>query len=211
MKSLRILGLAILFLGLMSPLAMGQRVADYNIVRDWSSEYNPYGVWSCGYKTDWSTPFALDAVAGSNWPGISGWWPSIVGDQPEIRHNDTKKKICGQTWCVPTNYIAMHPGPNGEFSVLRWTAPATGLYGLHVLYEGLDWSFPTSSTFSVVHDSNGVLIKTQVGNYGQRSAFNPRPMKLAKGETLDFMVGWGMDGNYYGDSTGVAVRIWKLR
>lgn len=209
MKSLGILGLLILFLGLMSPLALGQRVADYNIVRDWSSEYNPYGVWTCGYKTDWHAPFTVDAVAGSGLSGISSWWPSIVGESPDINHNDTNKKVCGGTWCVPTNYISMHPGHNGELSVLRFTAPETGTYILRVWYEGLDWALPTSSTFAVVHDSNGYLLKTQVGNYHQRNTFSPRPMKLAKGETLDFMVGWGMDGKYFGDATGLAVRIWK--
>lgn len=210
MKSLRILGFVILFLGLMSPLALGQRVADYNVVRDWSSVYNPAGAWSCGYKTAWNAPFTLDAISGSQWPGVSAWWPGADVYLPAINHNDTKKIICADTWCLPTNYLMLHPGPNGEISVVRWTVPETGMYVLRVWFEALDVSVPTGTIFTVMHDGNGVLMKTQVGNYRQRSAFAPRPMKLGKGETLDFMASWGPNGDNAGGSTGLAVRIWKI-
>ena len=211
MKSLRILGLVMLFLGLMSPLVQGQRVADYNAVRDWSSVANPAGAWSCGYKTAWNAPFTLDAAPGSEWTGISAWWPGVIGDMPVIAHNDKKGEICAQTWCLPKNYLMLHPGPNGELSVLRWTVPETGMYVLRVWFEALDWSLITGTNFIVMHDGNGVLLKAHVGAYEQRSVFAPRPMKLGKGETLDFMANWAKSGNNYGGSTGVAVRIWKIR
>jgi len=210
----RIIGLVVLSFSLASPAIvaqaqMPQSLPQFDAVRDWSPQSNPNGTWSYGFTAFWGMPFQFDDLSGSNWAGVSAWWPSQVGPPPDVSHNDTKKQICGETWCIPPKYLHLHPGPNGEISVLRWTAPASRTYVFRVKFEGLDWAFPTSTTFYAVQDSQAVLLEAPINSYKLVSKWNPKPMKLTQGENIDFMVDWGQDGNYFGDSTGVAVKIWE--
>jgi hypothetical protein len=41
-------------------------------------------------------------------------------------------------------------------------------------------------------------------------SYNPPVLDFSAGDTLDFMVDWGKDGSYIGDSTGVQVKITSL-
>jgi hypothetical protein len=209
MQWFRIVALGTLSFGLVFQTNVAQaKLPQFDAVRDWSAESNPNGTWSYGYVTSWGVPFKLDDASGSNWAGVSAWWPSQVGPPPDVSRNDTKKQVCAETWCIPPKFLHLHPGPNGELSVLRWTAPESRKYVFRVAFEGLDWAFPTSTTFYIVQDSQGLLLQAPVNSYKQVAKWAPRPMRLVAGETIDFMVDWGQDGNYYGDSTGVAVKIW---
>jgi len=211
MKFFKVVFLAILSLVLTSESVsqrqnLPQKLPQFDAVADWSAQSNPNGTWSYGYMTSWGAPFTLDDAFGSNWPGVSGWWPSQIGPPPDVSHNDTKKQVCGETWCIPPKFLHLHPGPNGEIDVLRWTAPDSGTYTFRVKFEGLDWLAP-STIFYIVQDSQEVLLQAPVDSYKQVAKWNPKPIKLAQGETIDFMVAVG--DHYYCDSTGVAVRIWK--
>ncbi len=97
--------------------------------------------------------------------------------------------------------VSLHPGPNGEYSVVRWTSPATGninfsgmfgagaagLESYYIEYNGFTSPYlfkvypPTSSDASFSFSSFGVSI----------------------GETIDFIVG----GTYYSGQTPLRVTI----
>ena len=51
-------------------------------------------------------------------------WPKESPTEPWVAVNATRETITalGITW--PAGQLALHPGPNGEYSVVRWTAPA---------------------------------------------------------------------------------------
>lgn len=193
-------------------IAQSASAQTYDAVRDWSSQSNPNGVWSYGYLASWGTPFIIDTNegVGCNAPGSSEWWPFTVCAGALVAHNDTNKEICALTWCFPVHYLAMHPGQNGEISVLRWTAPSPGTYLLQVKFQGQDWAYPTSTYAYVLHNSKGLWLKAPITSYKLPLLFSPRAVRLAAGDTLDFMVDWGKDGNWYGDSTGVQVKVWSL-
>jgi len=206
MQYFKIATLIVLSFGLVPQrsVAQAQKTAQFDAVRDFSAQSNPNGTWSYGYVTSWGTPFILDDSSGSTWPGISAWWPSQLGPPPDVSHNDTKKQICDETWCIPPKFLHLHPGPNYEIDVLRWTAPDSGTYVFRVKFEGLDWAGP-STIFYIVQDSQEVLLQAPVDTYKQVAKWNPKPIKLTQGETIDFMVAVG--DHYWCDSTGVAVRI----
>jgi hypothetical protein len=159
----------------------------------------------------WGTPFTLYTAEGDcGQPGFSNWFLLSDVCNPHVGHNDTNKQICVTTACAPTQYLAFHPGPNGELSVVRWTAPSPGRYFLRVKFQGQDWAYPTSTYVYVLRNSKRLLLKAPITSYKLPLLFYPEPFRLAPGETLDFMVDWGKDGNYYGDTTGLEVKIWNL-
>jgi len=91
--------------------------------------------------------------------------------------------------------------------VLRWTAPASGNYQVKAVFWGDDFAGPTTTDVHVLH--NGVRIYS-----GEVSGFGPSSdqsfmstISVAAGDTIDFAVGYGTDGNYGFDSTGVSAVI----
>lgn len=210
MKRLRLVGLSIMVLSL-TPLLASAQAPTYDAVRDWSIQSNPNGVWSYGYLTAWGAPFTLYTVEDQNncWPGTSRWTITEC-TAPTVSHNDTSKTICGETWCFPPSDLGVHPGPNGELSIVRWTAPSSGKYSMRVRFQGIDWYFPTTTYVYVKLNTNTFLLKAPITSYEQPLTFNPPAIELRAGATLDFVVDWGKDKSYIGDSTGVEVKIWTV-
>ena len=215
MKMLRTVAIAITFLLLISATASAQaqqwKNADYDAVRDFSIQSNPNGVWSYGYLTSWGAPLTLYAWGGScdAFPNMS-WWAMPGCPGPLIGHNDSDKKLCYLTWCVPVTYLLLHPGPNGELSVLRWTAPSSGKFLMETKFVGLDYAGPTSTYAYVLLNSKRSLLKAPITSYQWPLSFDPKALWLSAGDTLDFIVDWGKDGNMGYDSTGAEVKISKL-
>jgi Ca2+-binding RTX toxin-like protein len=103
--------------------------------------------------------------------------------------------------------LGAHPGNNGEYSLVRWTAPASGSISIAAAFSGLDFVGPTTTDVHVLH--NGVsLLDGVVNGYGSGSgpSFSGN-VTVAAGDTIDFAVGYGPDSNYYYDTTGIAAII----
>ena len=62
---------------------------------------------------------------GAGMAGVS-MWNGDVGLEPNVTYNGTQRAIqaVGVVW--EPGRLALHPGPRGEYCVLRWTAPAAG-------------------------------------------------------------------------------------
>jgi hypothetical protein len=216
MKMFKALSIAITLLLLMSQGVSAQapqwKNADYDAVRDFSTQSNPNGVWSYGYLTSWGAPLTLYVWGGTceQIPGISFWLISPCGDTPHIplvAHNDTDKPICWLTACIPTTYLWLHP--TSELTVLRWTAPSSGKFWMEVKFIGLDCC--TTSTYAhVLLNSKRSLLKAPINSYKWPLSFEPRALGLSAGDTLDFIVDWGKDADYNNDSTGAEVKVSKL-
>ncbi len=113
----------------------------------------------------------------------------------------------------PTTLLNLHPGPYNNPAVVRFTAPHAGTYNVSGIFQGLDFAQGTSTD---VHA--GSFFSGEITGYGYAGAsqtpFGPSNtltfsglQTLAAGQTLDFAVGFGTDGNYYYDSTGFDVTI----
>ena len=205
MRRHRISGLLLLVATLlsMSGLAAAQT---YNAASDFSASQNPTPKgWSYGQTTSrGSLPFLPFLVNYSTYDGLDIWtnYGTIVF------HNATttivKHDCCNP---LPPGGLGLHPGYFGENAVVRWTAPAKGLYKVTATFSGLDFGGQTGTTtdVAVLHTgSNGTtqLFAGDIVGFGCHDAqsFSGTVSVLA-GDTIDFTVGYGGDGNFDSDGT----------
>jgi len=79
-----------------------------------------------------------------------------------------------------------------------------------VNFVGLDYQYPTTTYVHVLLNSKRSFLKAPITSYQWPLSFAPISLQLCPGDTVDFIVDWGKDGDYTGDSTGAEVKIWKL-
>jgi hypothetical protein len=128
---------------------------------------------------------------------------------PCLIHNPKVYGISAVTLWRPKE-IAMFPGADGEYAAARWTAPADGEYAVDATFRGTG-TF-TTTTVHVLQGNkplrDGFINLNGRGDITTYSA----KLRLAKGGTLDFLVGGRtpMGGDWYvryGNSTSIAARI----
>lgn len=108
----------------------------------------------------------------------------------------------GITW--PSHGLSFHPGPNGEYSVVRYRAAETGEHKLDCVFSGIDEK--TTTDVHVLHGPKQVFGGwINLNGHGKTARFGGT-VWLTAGEALDFVVGWG-NGTYFYDSTGVGATI----
>lgn len=175
-----------------------------NVVSEFSGKPNPQAVWSYGYRASAAAEFRPHTSA-SQPCGAGTMTLSMNGSvDPGITHNATTTNIrCGSV-DIPPDMLNLHPGPNGERSVVRWTAPFAGLVRLAGKFKGLDTS-GTTSDVAVTHNSVAVF-SSQVNGYGVEARF-ALLLAVGTGDIIEFSVGFGSNSTYYNDSTGLAVTI----
>jgi hypothetical protein len=104
----------------------------------------------------------------------------------------------------PSDVLNLHPGPNNERSIVRWSSPSSGTYAVSGRFEGIDTG---GTTTDVLITKNGTTLFTGVLNgYGNQLPFS-LPVTVTAGDILEFSVGYGANGSYNSDSTGLAVTI----
>ncbi len=185
-----------------------------NIIYDpaaaFSTTNNPNGVWSYGWSQTLGSAFILDTgFVQSN--GLSFWQgdQSPEGDgTPEIFHNGTGSPINppGTNITVPAGALGEHPGPAGQDALLLFMAPSSGDYSIAGNFSGFDRQ-PTTTDVHVLVDGVS-MFNGAVNTSGPGSAVPFLiDLPLKAGDTVDFAVGFGSDGNYYNDATGLAATI----
>ena len=163
----------------------------FDATADFSLASNPNDVWSYG-----ATPtlgalilYATGDLVGSveRWHLAAGI-PESLG-VPVVVLNPT------------TQQMAFHPGPNGEFSVIRFTAPDAGDYQIDVTFGAGD------STTTDVHvlAAGSSVFAGAINGVGANTAFNGQASLLA-GDTIDFAVGAGGNG-FFSDTTLIHAKI----
>jgi len=127
-------------------------------------------------------------------------WHSPAGREPWTTLNPSTSPVetpFGFTW--PARQVALHPGPRGEFSVVRWIAPAADSYAVDATFTGLNHA---TTDAQVLHNGES-LLETWLNLQGRpNTARHAAQLKLARGDTLDFVVGWG-NANHGSDSTAL--------
>jgi len=185
---------------------------DYDAVRDFSIQSNPNGAWSYGWESSLGGALNLYTVTDTtSFPGMSAWLASgtYYFVPPYVAHNDTGKVLClpGRN-CIPPAYLHVHPGPNGELTVVRWTAPSSGKFLIEGAFEGLDPSGPTTDVHVLVNSTKS-LLSGPITSYQWPLRFKLN-LKVSAGDTVDFAVGFGKNGNFTCDSTGVRFALLHL-
>lgn len=183
----------------------------FNAGADFSSTDNPNHVWSYGWSSTLGS--GLNLFTQSN--PLNPNFPSDVWSTPTIpalmaEHNGTESilfdRVHSRTF--QPNQLALHPGPNGQYSLLRWEAPETGTYSLTSAFSLLDATAEGATDVHVLHN-NVQLFSDFINSFGlitSSTSFNTT-LSVLGGDTVDFAVGFGSNLNFIDDTTGVDVTI----
>lgn len=171
----------------------------YDAAGDFSPTANPNGVWSYGSSATLGGAFVLGTSSGTQ-SGINWWINDYSVGAPSVTYNQSASSVTYSTATWPGTALGFHPGREGQYAVVRFTAPGAGPYNLATAFEGLDVMGTTTDVHVLV---NGMAIFDGTVNGtgpGSGPTFNTT-WTLATGDRVDFVVGIGANGNYYYDTT----------
>lgn len=186
-------------------------VAKFDAAADFSGEQNPNGVWSYGWCAHSGAEFYLyrtKAKTDQQYPGLFGW--TGESGTPSVAVNRSKEAYHPlNTMTFEAGQMAFHPGPAGECSVIRWTAPRAGrcrIKGAFTGISGYQNAPPTTTDVAVYHGQRKLFSSfVNLEDKGNQSDFDlAEPVE--KGDVIDFVLGFG-NGNYGFDSTGLEAKI----
>jgi hypothetical protein len=151
----------------------------------------------------------FDGQVGSNQGAYSKvhLWTSSTGGEPWIVLNPGSAAVptpFGFDW--PSRQVCLHPGPNGEFSVARWTSPASGRVTISARFTGLPVSMPATTDVHVLHRGRPLFDSALNVSGRTNSAVYSNRIAVAQGDTIDFVVGFG-NQTYASDTTTLEARI----
>jgi hypothetical protein len=178
--------------------------------QEFSITNNPNGVWSYGLTWTLGGPFELyttgtpnapDAPSGDIW-NLGG---VTCNNSCVSRSQQQEINATGVDVVFPFDTLHMHPGSAGQYAIVRWTAPLAGLYEVRGSFQGSQRAGPTTDVH-VQWDSATVLFRGNINGFGDVALFDAQHQVTA-GDTIDFAVGFGIDGSYYADSTALQARI----
>ena len=108
---------ALLFLIATSPI----NATTWDVVVDFPGTANPNGVWSYGWTAQLGSAFDLF----THFHDSDTYYHSPLWNQPN-NGNDAPgiwKNLGPSTGGVENGELSLHPGPDGEYTVARWTSP----------------------------------------------------------------------------------------
>jgi hypothetical protein len=179
--------------------------AAYDATSEFSATQNANGVWSYG-STGSNLNDPLSLYTGTAAAGGADFWVS-PGGVPELGKAGAIDYTCCGSVDVPAGTLIAHPGPGGQYSVLRFTAPSAGNYQVSAAFWGDDYA-GTTSTDVHIRTAGADAYSGFVAGYGAGSTQGwTGQLSLLQGQTVDFAVGFGPNQNYYYDSTGLSVVI----
>jgi hypothetical protein len=165
---------------------------------------NPNGAWSYGQFTN-ASGFQLFTNAVLAGPAIPvDFWATGRPSTASVARN-----ALATPWdstVAPTEHwgphqVGMHPGSDGASPVVRWTCPHRGFFIINAIFSLLDSGASADAHIKV----NGVEA------YGNSAVSTPGSFRsvteLLEGDTVDFVVGWGLNGNYGQDNLGLAAQV----
>jgi hypothetical protein len=131
----------------------------YDAAADFSATDNPNGAWSYGWSQTLGSDF--NPIATPAMFGDLDAWPSNIHlpgtPNPAVVHNGTGDTIIFvRTIQYLPGQLGFHPGPYGEYAIVRWTAPSDGYIATHAVFVGLDFVGPTTTDVHVLY--NGLAI-----------------------------------------------------
>ncbi len=194
----------------------------YDAFDGFSGKSNPNGVWQYGYKSSllgtdlilYNTPIGLSCEV----DGLQFWRSNYHAPDPNIGRNPYTAAsavnhdvlMCsGGVFLPSADYLHVHPGPNGEFSVLRFTPPQPGVYRITAAFKSLKTMSPaTTDVHIAIPFRNKEVLRGKINGIitTQNIRFR-QTYRLSEADFIDFEVGYGDNLNYFGDSTGLRVCI----
>jgi len=187
-------------------------VAKFDAAADFSAENNPTGAWSYGWCAKPAAEFHLyrtkDAKTAQQYPGLVAW--TAESGAPCVAFNGGKEAFHpDNTITYMPGQFGFHPGPGGEYSVVRWTAAKSGhckIAGAFTGISGYRSAPPTTTDVAVYHGEHKLFSSfLNLQGKGNKADFElVEPVE--QGDAIDFVVGLG-NGSYGWDSTGLNAKI----
>jgi hypothetical protein len=174
----------------------------WNPATDFNATTNPTGAWRYGSSNSLGGAFNITSTP-SNFGGADSWFGA---GSSVVFHNSTNTVLhpAGTIYAAP-GIIAEHPGANGQFAVIRWTAAQAGSYQVNAGFFGIsEAGQQTSTDVHVLKNNISVfdgLVQGHWANENVRIGSGTLNFTLAANDTIDFVVGYGSNHNYYFDST----------
>ncbi len=186
--------------------------SSYDAAVEFAAGHGTGGTWAFGWSENLSSPllpyqheqFSVDIGGGTlSALGVQFDTPAVAIFLPLIAYNPTAKVIqfvgSSQVAYQP-HELTLHPGINRQQSVLQWTAPTGGTYGVDLHFEGTDTVGPTT-TITIRLGSETLSVGTIAGFGGKFDFTETR--NFGAGDKLTVSVG-NTQGDYpYYDSTRV--------
>lgn len=172
-----------------------------DVTKDFGTTSNPNGAWTYGYTA--GDPTGTNASALVVFPHVSNDTPNIPAwNDPNNINLGAPAAWRNDSGVTNTNIaageFAMHPGKNGEYAVVRWTAPAAGTYAISLQFGAGD-----------IGDTNGLLLHNGVvlasDDATATETVHTMNVTLAAGDRLEAAV--GPKGDFIYDSTPVRFKI----
>jgi hypothetical protein len=161
-----------------------------------STGANPSGTWSYGWTPSLGGTFGLFSSFSplTIGMGVESWGQGFVS-QTIADFNTTSMPVTvrGQpgtagTFTIPALEFALGPNASGEYSVVRWTAPASGTYTAFATFTALG-AQPAGNDVNILQNgtvlgSSGVHL-----NGGPDSVSLSLAVHVSAGDTVDFATG----------------------
>jgi hypothetical protein len=181
---------------------------DYSAVGDFSATQNPSGAWSYGWQSP-TVSFWRYTKHDNPWgAGLNRW--TLEVPEPMVTYNNTGGTASYLTITQPPDVLNLLPGPSGQKSTVRWTAPSSGEVKIEGRFEGLDTRGTTTDVAvvqkSAATPSGTTLFSGNINAYGARAPFSII-QSVTAGDTIDFSVGYGGNATNFNDSTGLSITI----
>jgi hypothetical protein len=197
-----------LFLAALTSAAVARAgVTKFSAADDFSVAQNPNGVWSYGYSTSLTSPLVLYDDP-QNIGGVDFLFSKALNviNTPTVSHNPTATPINLGPGIWQPNELTFHPGPHGEFSHVRFTAPADDVYSAAGVFAGFDFVGTTTDVHVLVNGAD-VFSAFVEGTVGTNKPFAVPGVPLKAGDTIDFAVGFGRNQEFSNDTTSLSATV----
>ncbi len=140
--------------------------------QEFSITKNPNGIWSYGSSDTLGGPFTPYPTAYANYLAVQGsdiWTlaPGICSDGRTPHVGRIQEQLFVGLVPVPSDTLLVHPGCNGQYTILRWTASVPGMYQVRGNFAGLVGQVSTT-------DVHIFLNGTSICGTFQRATASPR-------------------------------------
>jgi hypothetical protein len=213
-------------LGALLPFSLfAPPVTTFDLNADFSVQQNPNKVWEYGYsETNSLDPaqFRVDTYVAKAGP-LFFWHPAMAdrpgpGYYPYVAYNPTAQSQYGSSngWSARPGEVAMEASNTGQYSLVRFTAPAEGTYEIAARFAGVHFGL-SSTDVHVLHNGQSVF-DAFIEGYGGDPSFhkvegsNPTAsysgrLELKAKDTVTFACGYGRNKTHFSDTTGLFARI----
>lgn len=162
--------------------------------QDFSITNNPSGAWRYGWTGSRGSAFNQFTTTTNN--GVHEIWYNPAIEAVSVAHRVSN----------PAGMLQLHPGIGGQYPVLRWIAPASGTFRVFGSFVGNDCNGPQTSTDVAVLQNSQTLTSGNVIGCGNTVPYDFN-VTVNSGDTIDFTLGFGVNGWYGYDSTSLSATI----